>query len=41
MKITLEIAGKAPNGFDDTDVSVVRDKAKQVKFKPEATGFEE
>ena len=41
VKITLEIEGEAPNGFDDADVSVVRDNAKQLKFKPEATGFEE
>ena len=41
VKVTLEIEGVAPVGFDDTEVGVVRDNAKQLKFRAEATGFEE
>lgn len=41
VKLTLEIEGEAPEGFDDSEVSVVRDNAKQLKFRPESTGFEE
>ena len=28
-------------GFPEGEVSVVRDNAKQLKFKPESTGFED
>jgi hypothetical protein len=41
VKLTLEIEAEATGGFDDSEVSVVRDNAKQLKFKPESTGFEE
>jgi DNA helicase HerA-like ATPase len=41
VKLTLEIAAEAPDGFPDGEVSVVRDNAKQLKFKAESTGFEE
>ncbi len=41
VKLTLEIAAEAPSGFPDSDVSVVRDNARQLKFKAESTGFEE
>ncbi len=41
IKLTLEIEGTAPNGFSDTDVGVIRDNAKQLKFRPQATGFED
>lgn len=41
VKLTLEIEAEAPNGFPDSEVSVVRDNAKQLKFKPESTGFED
>lgn len=41
LKLTLEIEGEAPEGFAEDEVSVVRDNAKQLKFRPEATGFEE
>ena len=27
-------------GFDDADVGVVRDNARQLKFRPESTGFD-
>lgn len=40
VKVTLEIEAKAPSGFDDLEVGVVRDNAKQLKFTPEATGFD-
>ena len=32
---------EAPDGFSDADVGVVRDNARQLKFKAESTGFEE
>lgn len=41
VKLTLEIEAEAPAGFPEGEVSVVRDNAKQLKFKPESTGFEE
>ena len=40
VKITLEIEAEANGGFDDNDVGVVRDNARQLKFKAESTGFE-
>lgn len=39
VKLTLEIEAEAPAGFSDADVGVVRDNAKQLKFKAESTGF--
>jgi uncharacterized protein len=39
VKLTLEIEAEAPNGFSDSDVGVVRDNARQLKFKPESTDF--
>jgi hypothetical protein len=39
VKLTLEIEAEAPSGFADADISVVRDNAKQLKFKAESTGF--
>jgi hypothetical protein len=41
VTLTLEIEGHAPDGFDEADVSVIRDNAKQLKFRAESTGFEE
>ncbi|TWI60270.1 hypothetical protein IQ16_07768 [Bradyrhizobium huanghuaihaiense] len=41
VKLTLEIEAVAEEGFADNDVSVVRDNARQLKFKPESTGFED
>lgn len=41
IKLTLEIEGEAPDGFAEGEVGVVRDNAKQLKFKLESTGFEE
>ena len=39
VKLTLEIEVEAPSGFNDTDVGVVRDNTKQLKFSPGSTGF--
>ncbi|MES0020203.1 DUF499 domain-containing protein [Mesorhizobium sp. M0036] len=41
VKLTLEIEAEANDGFADSEVSVVRDNARQLKFKSEATGFED
>ncbi len=41
VKLTLEIEAEAQEGFSESDVSVVRDNARQLKFKSESTGFEE
>ena len=41
VKLTLEIEAEAPGGFDDAEVGVVRDNAKQLRFKPESTEFED
>ena len=40
VKVTIEIEAQADTGFEDTDIGVVRDNAKQLKFKPDSTGFE-
>lgn len=40
VKLTLEIEAEAPDGFEDADIGVVRDNARQLKFKPDSTGFE-
>lgn len=41
VKLVLEIQAFAEDGFEEADVGVVRDNAKQLKFIPESTGFEE
>ena len=41
VTLTLDIKAEAPAGFADDEVSVVRDNARQLKFKAESTGFEE
>jgi hypothetical protein len=41
VKLTLELEAAADDGFADTEVGVVRDNARQLKFKPESTGFED
>lgn len=41
VKLTLEIEAEAPNGFSDADIGVVRDNARQLKFKAESMGFED
>ncbi len=40
VKLTLEIEADAEDGFSDADIGVVRDNARQLKFKAEFTGFE-
>ncbi len=37
--MTLEIEADAPGGFDEADIGVVRDNAKQLKFSPGSTRF--
>jgi hypothetical protein len=39
VTLTLEIEAEASDGFADGDVIVVRDNARQLKFKSESTGF--
>jgi hypothetical protein len=39
VKLVLEIQAEAPSGFGETEVGVVRDNAKQLKFDPNSTGF--
>jgi hypothetical protein len=41
LTLTLDIKAEAPAGFADGEVSVVRDNARQLKFKAESTGFED
>ncbi|MER8811060.1 DUF499 domain-containing protein [Mesorhizobium australicum] len=41
VKLTLEIEAEASDGFAEGEVSVVRDNARQLKFKSESTGFED
>ena len=41
VKLTLEIEAEAPAGFAEGEIGVVRDNARQLKFKAESTGFEE
>lgn len=41
VKLTLEIEAEAPRGFAEGEVGVVRDNARQLKFKAESTGFED
>ena len=40
VKLTLDIEATTDGEFSDADISVVRDNARQLKFKPESTGFE-
>jgi hypothetical protein len=41
LVLRLEIEASAPGGFDADDAAVVRDNAKTLKFRPDATGFAE
>ena len=41
VKLTLEIEAEAPGGFAEGEIGVVRDNARQLKFKAELTGFED
>jgi hypothetical protein len=40
VKITLEIEADAEDGFDEAGIGVVRDNARQLKFRADSTGFE-
>ena len=40
VRLVLEIEALAEAGFDDGDVGVVRDNARQLRFRAESTGFE-
>ena len=40
VKITVEIEAEAEAGFEEGDIGVVRDNARQLKFKADSTGFE-
>jgi uncharacterized protein len=39
IKLTLEIEAVTEDGFDEADIAVVRDNARQLKFDPGSTGF--
>ena len=41
VTLTLDVRAEAQNGFSESDVAVVRDNARQLKFKAESTGFED
>jgi uncharacterized protein DUF499 len=41
VTLTLDIKAEAPKGFAEGDVGIVRDNARQLKFKAESTGFED
>ena len=41
IKLTLEIEADAPDGFPESEVSIIRDNAKQLKFRADSTGFED
>ncbi len=40
VKVTVEINAEAEAGFDEADIGVVRDNARQLKFRLDSTGFE-
>ena len=41
VKLILEIEGEAAEGFAEDEIGIIRDNARQLKFRSEATGFEE
>lgn len=41
VRLTLEIEADAEGGFAENDIGIVRDNARQLKFNPGSTGFEE
>jgi hypothetical protein len=41
VRLTLEIEADAEGGFAENDVGIVCDNARQLKFTPGSTGFEE
>jgi hypothetical protein len=40
VRVTLDIEADADEGFSEADIGVVRDNTRQLKFKPESTGFD-
>jgi hypothetical protein len=40
VRLTLEIEADAEDGFTEADIGVLRDNARQLKFKTESTAFE-
>jgi hypothetical protein len=40
VKLTLEVEAEVAEGFDDAEVGIIRDNAKQLKFTAESTGFD-
>ena len=40
VKLTLEVEAEVAEGFDDAEVGIIRDSAKQLKFTAESTGFD-
>lgn len=40
VKLTLEVEAEVQDGFDDAEVGIVRDNARQLKFNTESTGFD-
>jgi uncharacterized protein len=40
VRMTLEIEADAEEGFSEADIGVIRDNARQLKFKADSTGFE-
>jgi hypothetical protein len=40
VKLTLEVEAEVAEGFDEAEVGIVRDNAKQLKFTAESTGFD-
>ena len=40
VKVSIEIEAETAAGFEEADVGVVRDNARQLRFKTESTGFE-
>jgi hypothetical protein len=41
VNVCLQEVAEAGGGFGESEVSVVRDNARQLKFKSESTGFED
>ena len=40
VTISVDIKADAESGFDESDIGVVRDNARQLKFRSDSTGFE-
>jgi hypothetical protein len=39
VRLALEVEAEASSGFRESEIDIVHDNARQLKFKPEATGF--